>query len=291
MSETGAGPPGRDTHRRRVDGGPLAFFGLVFAISVPFWVLGPLVDELPGWFPENLPTSALMTFCPAIAAGVLVYNRDGWDGLRRSLKRIVHFDRTTNLRWFMLAVLVFPVITLLSYAVLSLLDRPLPDPRFALATVPALAVVYFVTAIGEELGWTGYALDPIQDRRGALNAAILLGGVTAIWHLVPYVQGGNSARWIAGQVVFTVAGRVVLVWIYNNTARSVLAAVVVHQMSNMSWNLFPNNGSHYDPVVTGIITAIVAVVAVIGWGPRTLTRDAAPAGVRPAPRPSGCDMA
>ena len=30
-------------------------------------------------------------------------------------------------------------------------------------------------------------------------------------------------------------------------------------MANVSWQLFPNQGSHYDPQVTGLITALVAV--------------------------------
>jgi hypothetical protein len=43
-------------------------------------------------------------------------------------------------------------------------------------------------------------------------------------------------------------------------------------MMNLTWQLFPINGSYYDPRVTGLITAIVAVVVVIVWGPQTLAR-------------------
>jgi len=35
---------------------------------------------------------------------------------------------------------------------------------------------------------------------------------------------------------------------------------------------FPNYGSHYDPVVSGAITATVAVVVTILWGSETLAR-------------------
>ena len=43
-------------------------------------------------------------------------------------------------------------------------------------------------------------------------------------------------------------------------------------MMNVSEFLFPNYGSHYDPVITGVITAILAAVVTFLWGPRTLAR-------------------
>jgi hypothetical protein len=43
-------------------------------------------------------------------------------------------------------------------------------------------------------------------------------------------------------------------------------------MSNVSWALFPNYGSHYDPFVTGVITWLVAAIVIVGWGPKTLGR-------------------
>ena len=36
--------------------------------------------------------------------------------------------------------------------------------------------------------------------------------------------------------------------------------------------LFPNYGSHWDPAVAGVITAIVAVIVAFLWGSRTLAR-------------------
>lgn len=43
-------------------------------------------------------------------------------------------------------------------------------------------------------------------------------------------------------------------------------------MINLTWQLFPLNGSAYDPRVTSVLTAVVALVVVIVWGPRTLVR-------------------
>jgi uncharacterized protein len=51
---------------------PLKFFALIFALSVPFWLVGAMYDQgLP--LPINLPVAALMFVCPFIAAIILVY--------------------------------------------------------------------------------------------------------------------------------------------------------------------------------------------------------------------------
>jgi hypothetical protein len=34
--------------------------------------------------------------------------------------------------------------------------------------------------------------------------------------------------------------------------------------------LFPNFGSHHNPLITGLVTLLAAVVVFVFWGPRTL---------------------
>lgn len=49
---------------------PLKFFLLVFALALPFWLLGFLVKTQG--LPMNLPINALQVFCPLIAALIIV---------------------------------------------------------------------------------------------------------------------------------------------------------------------------------------------------------------------------
>jgi uncharacterized protein len=97
------------------------------------------------------------------------------------------------------------------------LGMPLPVLQFSIPASLVIFVGFFIGAIGEEVGWSGYALDRMQERWGALQAGILLGSAWAIWHLVPYAQAHRSATWIAWQCVNTVAARILIVWLYNNT--------------------------------------------------------------------------
>jgi hypothetical protein len=69
-----------------------------------------------------------------------------------------------------------------------------------------------------------------------------------------------------------VALRVIIVWLYNNSGKSVFVATLFHALVNLTWQLFPVNGSYYDPRVTGLITAGVALLIVFLWGPRRLSQ-------------------
>jgi hypothetical protein len=86
------------------------------------------------------------------------------------------------------------------------------------------------------------------------------------------VQTHRSPVWIAWWCLSTVAQRVLIVWLYNNTGRSLFAAVLFPALSNVGVALFPNAGSHYDPAVTGVLTAIAAGTVAFLWGARTLAR-------------------
>jgi uncharacterized protein len=248
----------------------LKFFILVFALAIPFWVIGAVTKQgLP--LLANLPVSSLQAVCPLIAAFVLVYREDGLGGIRRLLTRVFDHKRIKPKIWYVPIIFLAPAIMLLSYWAMLLLGRPLPEPYIPIMAMPVLFIVFFVAAVCEESGWSGYAIDPMQCRWSALRAGIILGSVWAIWHVIPWLQA-NTPTWTAWQFLSTVALRILIVWLYNSTGKSVLSAVLFHDMFNVSEFLFPNYGSHYDPAVTGTITAIVAVIVTFLWGRKTLAR-------------------
>ncbi len=176
--------------------------------------------------------------------------------------------------WYIPIFLLMPTCYVLAYGLMSLTGAPLPVPHISVLEAPVLFFVFFVAALGEELGWSGYAIDRLQAHRSAFGASILLGTVCAVWHVVPLLQVGRSPQWIGWWCLYTIAGRVLFTWLYNNTGKSVFGAAVFHATSNTSWQLFPNHGSHYDPQYTGFIVAFAAAIVTIVWGPQTLAQSA-----------------
>lgn len=243
---------------------PLQFFLLVFGLTIPFWVLGAVTGRelLPG-----LPVAALATFCPMIAAAILVYRENKAAGVIGLLKRAFDFQRVTAKIWYVPTLLLMPAVMAVSYGVICLTGTLVPAPQITVFSALALFTVFFTGALGEELGWSGYITDPMQRRWGTLQASIILGAVWAIYHFVGLAQAHRSVEWIAWWSLGTVASRVIIVWLYNHTGKSVFVAVLFHTTINVTWQLFPINGSFYDPRVTGIILAVVATIVIIVWGP------------------------
>ncbi|GAB4465413.1 MAG: type II CAAX endopeptidase family protein [Anaerolineae bacterium] len=248
---------------------PLRFFLLVFLITLPFWLFGG--HRLP--LRINLPVSALAFFNPSIAAALLSYGEHGLSALKEWFRKIFDYRKITNRLWYIPVLLLMPFIYFLSYVIMRVRGLPLPDPvEVPLSATPAYFLMFFVAATAEELGWTAYATDPLQKRWGALRTGVILGLVWGLWHIIPDVQNGKAADWILWHRLYSVALRILIVWVYNNTGKSVFAASLVHTMDNVSVFLFPNYGSHYNPFITCIITWLMAALVIFGWGPRTLAR-------------------
>jgi hypothetical protein len=243
------------------------FFALTFVLATPFWILGAAsgVMLLPG-----LPIAALMTVCPAAAALILTA-REGKAGAL--LARAVDWRRIPAKAWLLVALLTPVAIKTVSFFVLRMAGTAVPAPRIAILPSLILFLVFLVAALGEEIGWSGYATDPLRRRFGALGGGLILGAIWAVFHFVPLAQAHRSLGWVAWWSLGAVATRVILVWLYANTGRSVFAAALYHAVVNLSWQLFPVHGSFEDPRVTGPVTALVAILIVAVWGPRTLTRN------------------
>lgn len=243
---------------------PFVFFGLVFVLAIPFYVLGTFVERslMPG-----LPIAALAVVCPALAAIILVHRAEAWAGVTSLLKRGLRPIRPAA--WLLPILLIMPLVMVASFAAQRLMGVPVPDPPLNLVSAVVLCLLFFAAAYCEELGWSGYATDPLITRFGVLGAGLILGAVWALFHYVPLAQAHRSIGWIAGWSVGTVATRVMIVWLYSRTGASVLAATLFHMMINLTWQMFPIHGSFYDPRVTGPLSALaaVALIACSRWRP------------------------
>lgn len=250
---------------------PWAFFLLVFVLSVPFYLLGAAGWRLPGM--PILPASALMTFTPMIAALILVYRQRGADGAAALLKRALDFRRLHGAGWYLAAFLFMPAVSVVAFGVLRLTGSAVPLPQIVFGEALFFFLAFLIGAIGEELGWQGYAYPGLRTSHSALGAALVLGTVWALWHVIPFVQLGRSAVWIVWHSLCAIALRIIIVWLFENTRGSVFVAVLFHTMINLSWALFPMSGSYYDPFVTFVILAFAVGLIVFLWGPATLARS------------------
>lgn len=243
-----------------VSAAPFTFFTAVSGLSIPFYVLGTLGPDLTKVLPIQLPISAIMVVCPAAVALWFTFQEHGSPGVHGLLGRIVDIQRIKQPRWLLVSFFLMPAVLLLSFAVQKALGQTLPEASITLPTIIISFAAFFVGAAAEELGWTGYIIEPLQQRYGARNAALLIGAFWALWHIIPYAQAHRSSEWILWKCAGTVALRVLLVWLYNNAGQSLFSAIALHAMNNVSEFSFPHFGSHYDPKVTGLILIGIALL-------------------------------
>ena len=240
---------------------PLKFFLLVFALSTPFYVFGALTGFS---LTPDLPVSVLMVVVPATAAAILLYREQGNAGVIALFKRSLDYKRIKTRIWYAPIILLKPSIVLLTYALLRVTGLPPPMPQFRILVSFGMFALFFIAALGEELGWSGYAIDRMQDRWKPISASILLGLIWAVWHFIPLIQVGRSPAWIAWWSLGTVATRVLMVWIYNNTVKSVFAVALYHAVDNLvTAGPFLIFTSYEAQRFIALLTAFVAAVVMI----------------------------
>ena len=139
------------TSSSRRGASPLKFFVLVFALSVPFWLLGAVTDLqlLPG-----LPMSAFAFVCPLAAAAILVLRQNGTSGLIRLLQRALDYRRISAKGWYAPILLLMPAVMVLSYGLMRVMEMPLPAPQFSVLGAVVLFLAFVLGGAAEELGWS-----------------------------------------------------------------------------------------------------------------------------------------
>jgi len=246
---------------------------MVYLLAVPFWLAGINGRHLLGKpIPIDLPVSALAAFVPAVAAIIIVWWNHGWRGAAELLGSAIDIWKIEDRRWLLPAFLLMPCLLALEYGLMAVTGRSLRDPMFSLAVLPQYFAIFFVSAIGEELGWQGYAVASLEARCTALQTGLIVGLIWAVWHIIPYLQTNHGVDWVTWQCAQTVLGRLLMVWLSNNANGSVFIAIVFHMMINVSEFIFPNYGSHYDPFLNTMFMGAVASLVVFLWGSRTLSR-------------------
>jgi hypothetical protein len=204
------------------------------------------------------------------AASILIAWKGGADALRGLWRDAFEIRAPQTLGWLGLALAFKPLVAVASYGILGWLGRDLPEFTFDPVLAIGLFALFFLAAIGEEMGWTAYVTPTLIRRIGVIGAGLLLGAFEVVWHLVPMLQVGRDLDWIAWWALGAVAQRLIIVWLFARSGGGTPTAILFHTMSNVSWMMFPVMGSHYDPVSTSLILAVVALCCSIFTKPPKL---------------------
>jgi|CXWL01.1.fsa_nt_gi membrane protease YdiL (CAAX protease family) len=252
----------------------LNFILLLFGLSIPLWVIGAMYDVqlFPGFKLFQLPLAM-----PAVAALILIYRENGKDGVVALLKRTYDFHNIKPRIWYLPNLLIYPSISFLGYLILRLSGASIPAPQFSLVILLGYSTVFLMT-FGEELGLTGYAIDPLQKHYSALTSGILIGLIQAGYHIPGFIISGYySFDWIFWHVHYTIAGRILFVWVYNNSGKSLFSMALFHWTFGLYTILWPTTNLQkalpvYNPRIAAFIIISYVVLVTFLWGSKTLAQ-------------------
>ncbi len=200
--------------------------------------------------------------------------------------RAIDFRRI-ELTWYLIILLFVPAL----FAVAVLLDiassgnaalvlmseRVAPFLSAPSTIVPFLLGAFIYGPLPEELGWRGYALEQLQSRWNALISSLVLGAIWALWHLplffirdTLFYGHGPWSPWFWEFMVQIIPLAIAFTWIFNNTRRSTLAAIIFHFIANVTAD-FANvtAGTNFYSTLLWIMAAVGLLIL---WDAGTLTR-------------------
>lgn len=256
---------------------PWVFFIFVICWTWTFWILAAAT----GISAQSGPGVALLViglFGPMLGGIGFTYVTQDRESWREYWSRVIDPKRIPA-KWFLVIFLFAPCLMASAVLIDIALDgtltlaqignRAAPFFSAPLTVVPFLLRVFIYGPFPEELGWRGYVLDRLQARWSALASSLILGTIWAMWHLPlffirdmnPHYSHGAWSLWFWLFMVEVIATAVIYTWIFNNTHRSTLAAIIFHFMGNVTAELTNvTAGTNFYSTVLWITVAIAIVV-------------------------------
>jgi len=245
----------------------VSFFVLAYGFSWAYWI--PLALAGVRTAPGSSTTHEPGLLGPALAALIITGVTEGRAGVVAFAKRLVLVSRpTSRFLIYSLSPLIFLGLALV---VALVMQAPLPPwSDFAIYSglpplgLPAvLLLVLLFNGFGEEAGWRGFALEPLQRRFGPVRGTLMLAALWAGWHtpaffVVETYRAMTVPMIIGGFGLGICAGAIVLSRIAQRTNGSVLAAALWHAFYNMTSATAASRG-----VVAAVTTTCVMVWATV----------------------------
>ena len=229
-----------------------AYYLLAFAISWGGLVLAFGPGVFLGTSAISLTTASPLAYVaylagPALAGVVSVAIVHGRTGLRELLARMLRWR--VSLGWYAVALLMAPV---LQSAITLVLSRVSPEYLPAIITagdkmgllVTALAIS-LVVPLGEETGWTGFAVPQLRTSHGTLGTGLFVGALWGLWHLPLFTAQAASSPNLPPVLYLAVLlfswlipYRILMVWVYDNT-KSLVTVMAMHFAIDLGLVLVP----------------------------------------------------
>jgi len=212
---------------------------------------------------------------PSVFGFIFTRTVDGKAGVRELLSRAGRWR--VNPIWYV----VIPAVIGLSVFIRGLFGADLSQLDVLGQLAFALPIA-LLAAVMEEFGWRGFMLPRLLKQGSALRAALIVGGVWALWHAPINYMGLSKYGWDAVPILLVLAilpivQTVPMVWIHNSTKSSMLMMVLTHVSITGGFIIFALPNANAAAELKGDLftvgsLALAAIVIIAAFGARKLTR-------------------
>jgi membrane protease YdiL (CAAX protease family) len=254
----------------------LAFFILTYLISWGFW-FSMVALSLDLKDPVGSIINGLASYGPTLAGLILTAILFGSDGLLQLSARLS--PSKMRVRSYLTVILLPFLIMIVALMISLFMDGSFPTKLAGGAWIlplvlEALRIFFFGGALGEEIGWRGFALPRLLSNNSPFKASLILGLIWGIWHAPIYFvsgsgqndmlkSGGSFVMLFPAFVVWTIGLAVLFTWVYKKTNGNLLMAILFHTAVNTAV-FFPSvigAQSGIIPLLNAGLTWVAAIIA------------------------------
>ncbi len=228
------------------------------------------------------PANVITVWSPGLAAIVLTILRSRGQGLRDLLGGLGKWR--VNWRWYVVALFFEPARWCLSLGIDRILGRsyelgPMPLQvvlgSAAAYMIPVAVVFTIPNAVGEEIGWRGFALPRLRAWHGALAGTLVLGVFWGLWHIPAWIGQGLSLGFgpMAVRVLGLVATAFVFTWIYYGSGGSLVLVVLYHAAIASKNYIFPGLPTHTEEILLWLFVLVMIISTRSLWIGRAAPAD------------------
>lgn len=202
------------------------------------------------------------SFSPLIGALTLILYRSGLPGVRSFLRNGLTLGG--SLRWYALALLLFPLLYIGAAAIYGLISGAIPETEqiewILLLDIFTVGLIFY---LNEEYGWRGYLQRTLQPNLSVSNASVIVGVIWALWHAPLFlnseaIQSDLNFGWYAALLIGV---SVIFGWVYIETNESIVVVTLMHATFNASIGLL----SFYFISMSIDTTPYLIISTVVTW--------------------------
>ncbi len=230
----------------------ILFILITYSISWAIWFLAP-----------NAGIEIIGSCMPSII-GFLFLRLDKSGTYKNFGYRIFNL-KLIRLKWILIILLIFPLITLISVVIQNLLGGDISSSDTFIQNVRSplkmlgIALMGLGAGFGEEMGWRGFLLDTFQKYWSGLTSGVITGVIWAAWHIPFALMNKESlfSLFFINYFIFVILLSVLITVIYDSNHRSILSAILLHGMVNFTSYMAP------VPIGQNVIRTICLLIIVI----------------------------